>query len=264
MPDRRGFTLIELLAAMAVFVLVLILLVQVANHTLQTTKLVNQQMDATQRARTVLDALSLDLEGLAAQNGLTLFARTVAANSELAFLTQSRGPSGIAGFRNMAVAYRLENDGLVRRSSEVTWEQSDVVSRIVGAASSNTVSVIAQGILRFEAVAVLENGSVVPLSQAGSPTIFDQPIPDGFLGLHLNTANTASRVVTIIVAVAALDSQSLRLPGVSDFASQLPSPSVGETPMEAWTRVLSSEGLSGVPLSAVSALQIAQRSYSLK
>jgi hypothetical protein len=161
------------------------------------------------------------------------------------------------------VAYRLENDELVRRSTEVTWEQSDLVNRIVGAASSGTVSVIAPGILRFEAVAVLENGNIVPVS-AGSATIFGQPVPDGFVGLSLTASNPAPRVVAIIVAVAALDSQSLRLPRAAEIAALLPSPSAGETPMEAWSKVISAGGLNGISQPAVSALQIAQRSYSLK
>jgi prepilin-type N-terminal cleavage/methylation domain-containing protein len=264
MPDRRGFTLIELLAAVAVFALVLILLSQIASHTLQTTRTVTQQMDATQRARAVLDALAVDLEGLAAENGLTLFAKTTASNTELAFLTQTRGPSGVAGFRNMAVVYRLENGELVRRGAEVTWEQSDLVNRIVGAASSPDPSVIAPGILRFEAVAVLENGDVVPVTQAGTGSLFGRAIPDGFVGLPLHPADAPSRVVGLIVAVAALDSQSLRLPGAAEIGALLPSPTVGETPLEAWTKAVSAGELGGIPRPAVSALQIAQRSFSLK
>ena len=269
MRRRTAFTLVELLAAMAVLALLLLLLVQISDHTLQATRTSRQQISATQQARAVLDAMEADLASGIFENGLTLFAKSSGPHADtiLAFLSRSRGPAGAADFRCAGVTYQLVDQEMRRGFSPVPWSQVDLVQGAITAATAPDASILARGILRFEVVAVLQNGETVPLTQGGSSTLFNQPVPDGFLALSLKSPpapTPGQRVVALTVAVAAVDEQNLRLPGVADIGAKLGSPVAGQTPLELWKAAMAAGDLATIPRPALAALRMSQQTYPLE
>lgn len=265
-----GFTLIELIVAMAVLTVLAMLLVQILGQTLQATRMQRQQMSATGKTRAVLDAVGNDLASLVALDGLSAFYRIDAGgNVELAFLTRSRRPETVsaANFRFATVVYRLDGTNLERESAAVAWNEP-LTNLILRPGERNA---LAGSIVRFEAVATLDDGSVVPLQmQAASwnaAELHGEPVPGGFLALAISTPPTnaaAPRVTAITVAVAALDDQTLEIADAAGIGADLPDPELGKTPYETWSDFISSGQLSGHPAPALAALRIAQRTYPLK
>lgn len=261
-----GFTLIEVLVATAVLSILLVLLLQVSDHTLRATQTSQQQISATKQSRAVLDSLESDLSTAVLKYGLSILTNTTGTNTVLAFLTNERGPSGASGFRCAAIAYDLATNRLQRRFSPVAWDDRDLVLRTASAAGSSQISNLATGILRFEAVAELENGDIVPLSLCSSDELLGETLSGGFRALNITDASapsTGQRVVALIVAVAAVDEQNLALPGVEGIAAKLASPSAGETPMEVWRSALADGDLDSIPRPALAALRMTQQTFPL-
>jgi len=97
----RAFSLVEILVAVSVLVLMLVLVAQIAQMTLQTSQATTARMEGTEAARKILDSLDRDL-GLSASSPrldfvnseLSVLGRITANGTpELAFLTTGRGPS---------------------------------------------------------------------------------------------------------------------------------------------------------------------------
>ena len=270
---RDAFTLVELLAAMAVLALMLAMILQITGNTLQATRISRQEMDASQQSRTVLDALEADLSNRVTQADLTaLAAEDTSHNSQLVFLTNGRSPNvaGQAPARFVAVNYQLTGTTLQRRTATVAWTttQSMVDAALAATAKTATITNLANGILRFEAVAVLDDGTISPLSQAGNwqtSTVNAETIPTPFFGLVLETsALTDRRVRSLVVGVATLDGQTLNLPGAQNIVALLTAPAAGQTPYGVWSQVVATPGgLASAPAPARAALRIEQRSYAL-
>jgi len=266
---RQAFTLVELLVAMAVMALLLVLLLQISSSTLQATRASRQQLEASQLSRQALDGLAADLSNVVIENGLSIFvAQDSLANTRLLFLTRSRPPnvSGGSPVRLLAVCYELQGTTLIKRISPITWTESALPSAIFTAITSSDIIELAQGILRFEAVVVLQDGRVLDLSQPGDwkqTSILGQTIPEPFRGLRLQ-GSADQRVRSLIVGVAAVDRQSLQFAETSDIGRELPAPRNGETPLEAWSRALDAGAIQAAPQSALRALRLDQRTYLLK
>ncbi|PAW77481.1 MAG: hypothetical protein B9S32_10810 [Verrucomicrobia bacterium Tous-C9LFEB] len=264
---RSGFSLMELLVAMAVLVIISALLFQISEQTHRAVRTSHQQMDATQQARIVLDTLSADFSNLVAQNGFTVFVKQDGTNTKLCFLARSRGPAGSSDFRFMAIGYALEGSEMVRRSSPMTWSEMDFVTKPVNVMTTGDRDILAKGVLRFEAVAVLENGAIVPVTQSGLTTLFGDVVPGGFAALPLNKppfTASQSRVTALIVAVASVDEQNISLPRVSQIADLLKSPAAGRTPLDLWTETVNSSEFAVLPRPAVAALQMIQETIPLR
>lgn len=267
---RSGFSILEVLVAMAVLGLLLVILFQIIGHTLQATRTSSQQMSGDGKTRAVLDAIGNDLANLVDADALTVFYRADAAgNVELAFLTQSRRPVTVSAsdYRFASVVYRLEDAILHREAVDVAWSEP-LTNLILRPGAKN---VLARGILRLSAVAVLDDGTLAPLTMDSMPwnsaEMYGAAIPGNFRGLTLSRSPVDAdepRVRAITVAVAALDDQTIKIPGAEAIGGSLPTPSSGETPYQAWSDLIASGGLSAGPPPVVAALRIAQRTYQLK
>ncbi len=229
---RRAFTLIELLVATAVMALILVLLLQIAEHTLQASHVTTQRLDSTQSARRALDALSSDLASAVLASGATILVQTGSGGSpSLAFLTSQRGPSTAPPPpRFLAVNYKLENHQLTRGYAPVAWTDSNLLTAAeTAAAPTASRSVLAPGILQFAVLAVLEDGTSVsvlntpPAAWGASGTVLyeDQTVPSGpppWTALVPAVPPTPSplvpstaRVRSLLVAIAAVDEQNFAL-----------------------------------------------------
>lgn len=260
----QAFTILELLTAVAVMALMLVLFLQITNHTLQTSKATTHQMDSSQAARRILDALSSDIANAVLGTESTILTKEAGGAPSLAFLTSGRGPD-TSSARFLAVGYKLENHQLIRSYKAVGW--TDVPATYPGgflyaaeAASDNPAftTSLSSGILQFSVLAILEDGTMVslltpPADAAGisGPDPFEgQTVPNGWTALvpakpptpNPLTSSTA-RVRALLVAIASVDEESLGLLGATTLTFDQPSTGFLTTwnPVTEWETELSAE-----------------------
>lgn len=256
----RGFTLVEVLVAFVVLSLILLVLLQVAQSTFALTQDSNRRMDATQNARAALDSLETDLSHLVAEYGLGLcIAQVHSTNSpQFAFLTRGRTSAGSDG-RLLAVFYELSAGDFQRRAAPVLWTNASLIDATFGAVPpAGTLSSVATGIVRMEAVVTLEDGTIHPLAGPGvlTNTLAGRTLGNGFLAV-------GPRVRSLTVAVATVDAQSLQLPNVTRLGGDLPAAAGGRTPLDAWNEAVTGGALDGYPASVRSSLCLLQKTYLL-
>lgn len=272
-PKNRAFTLVELLIAIAVMSILLFILLQVTGNVTQTTQRSHQKAAAAQSARQVLDAIAGDLDEAAFGYGLGLFAKPDPTKLELAFLTQRRGTSGTSP-RFVAVNYRLVDGALIRELVPVEWNDKDLLQKVTRDVEEPNPDVvrttIATGVLRFQAVAILSDGTTAPISPDASwlsSTAAGQEIANAeFRALGISSPFTSTPTASaLIIAVATLDQGSyelLSLP-VSKYEDLLLPASPGETPVQVWNASLNRGDLSSFPKPAAVSLTFSQNTFEL-
>ncbi len=269
---KNGFTLVEMLVSMTVLSLIMVVLSQLLNATVLATTTSQKQIEATRQSRAVLDTMRQDLASLVTENGAsTVFAKTDGLNSQLVFVTYRRGPQGMTAPRFTAISYTLDGAKMQisRNYSQIAWNATDLMTAALSPASSVS-NVVSEGTLRFEVVLLLDNGSVVSLSDAGSwidTTWNGDAVPNGFSALRLAGATidaSKPRVRALTVAVASVDKGSLLLPNVGNIPTALVSPASGKTPLEAWVSIIDQGGLANAPRPAVAALRVLQLTFPVQ
>ena len=262
---RRAFTLIELLVATAVMALILVLLLQIAEHTLQASHVTTQRLDSTQSARRALDALSSDLASAVLASGATILVKDNGGSPSLAFLTSQRGPSTATDPpRFLAVNYKLENHQLTRGYKSVKWTDSNLLAAAETAAAASSPSVLAPGILQFAVLAVLEDGTSVSVLNpptaawvaSGAVLYEDKTVPTGWTALVPAVPPTPSplssstaRVRSLLVAIAAVDEQNFAL--LKDAQRDRFAQPTTADPVKEWEAVLDPASLPGPARSAI-------------
>jgi prepilin-type N-terminal cleavage/methylation domain len=270
--SRRGFTLVELLVAMAVMGLLLFLMLQMSSQSLEVTRTSRQKIESEKRARTVLDALSADFANRVDGPNTPVFVRQAGGNLQLLFLTRSRGPADAADFRFLAVAYEWSENRILRKTAPVEWNQADLLPPMLEALSSGTSSVLADGILRFEASAILSDGTRTPLDTNASVSWLSGTwqgagLPAGFKAVLDRGFNQSElRVHALVIGVAAIDDSNLeklsRL-GI-DGLDLLPVATGADSPGDVWSEVLTTGIPSGVPAEVLSSLAVLQQTFPLR
>jgi prepilin-type N-terminal cleavage/methylation domain-containing protein len=271
MKTKAGYTLLELLAAVAVLSVMVVLLGQMLGVTARTTSLSRQQLNATREARAVLDSLQEDLEHIVTEHeAATIFVKPDGLNSTVTFLTRRRAPSGMADVRFLAVTYKLQGTQLMRNVSGVEWSDVDLVSEAFPAPNTDLSGNIANGILRFEIVLLLDNGEFVPLSASGTWTTDkwnDVSLPETFAALRLTGVRrdpAAPKVRALTVAVAAIDPDLLSRPNVAEAANELKPAASGGTPLESWNAVIDSGKLAAESPGIAAAIRTLQATFPLR
>jgi len=211
-----AFTLIELLTAMAVLALVMVMLLQVIDGVLRSTRLHSQQMDSAAAARRALDMLALDISsGIVGESATILVSK--ATTPDLALLADRRGTNS-ADHRFLAVSYSLEENSLVRSYRSVSFQEADLLSSAIdtnGAASS----AMADGILGLKIQVATHSGihaiTGVPASNYLTANYNRFSVPSGWLALITPSAtfagNLTNRAQALDVWIAAVDDQNKRL-----------------------------------------------------
>lgn len=273
-----GFTLVELLVAVAVFALMMGLVSQMLDMTTRAAHMAHQEMTAADGTRRALDALGGDLENLANANGLSVLVSSDQSNNTvLSFLTESRGPAGTTS-RFMAVAYELSEASIIRSVTPIPWNQPQVAAATANLAGSGVTSMITPNALRFQTVLLLDNGTTLTVSQSAlsstasaawkTSTVNGETLPSGTYGLVLSTPPVDPnnpRVSGLMVGVAVLDEQSIKMGNASQMGEAFGSPQNGETPMDVWEVIQNSSSfVTGYPAPAVQALSLGQQIYTLK
>lgn len=263
-----GFSLMEILVAVAVFTLLLTLLIHILGGVVRATTVSQRQLEAREEIQAVLGTFEQDFGNAVTQFGVPIFGgRAPDGNGRLAFLTRSRGPSGVTNTRFLAVDFQRRPDGsFVRSTAPVVWTEMGLKEVAVQNLSPSNESRLAGNIVRFQAVAELADGRVVELDspEAGTTTLSDgSPVPPPFRRLGSGTGTNTVRAIT--VSVAALDVRSRELleqeGGMAALVEVLDS-GTGRTPLDRWSHVVQTGGLASFPQPVRETLQFAERTYS--
>jgi prepilin-type N-terminal cleavage/methylation domain-containing protein len=270
MKTKAGYTLLELLAAVTVLSLMVVLLGQMLGVTARTTSVSRQQLNATREARTVLDALQEDLENIVTEHeAATIFVKSDGPNSTVTFLTRRRAPSGMADLRFQAVTYQLEDTQLVRNVSEIEWSDVNLVTKAFLTPNADLSGAVANGILRFEIVLLLDNGEYVLLSESGTWTTDkwnDISLPENVAALRLTGVRrdpAAPKVRALTVAVAAIDPDLLSRSDVAGVIDELKPAASGSTPLESWNASIDSGKIAVESPGLAAAIRTLQATFPL-
>lgn len=212
----NSFTILELLTAMAVLALILVMLVQVVNGVLQSSRTQSQQMDSVSTARRAIDVLTADLQNAVVGGNAGILVPEAAGSTVIALLTSRRGPAAAADHRFLAVRYSTNADNqLMRAYGSVDFTRTDLLSSAI--AGSNPVEPLAKGILGIQVRALADGTNSYPAADAASAnwatTNYNGIAPPaGYKALLTHAATFASgltnRTRALEIWIAAVDDQN--------------------------------------------------------
>lgn len=220
MKGMAAFTILELLTAMAVLALILVMLVQVVNGLLQSTRTQNQQMDSVASARRAIDVMATDFRNAVVGENTAILMPTVAGSNTFALLTSRRGAGVMADHRFLAVRYSTNaSNQIIRSYGSVGFTNTDLLAAAVSAATNDGVP-LAKGILGIQARAVGDGTNTYPITSAASAnwatTSYNGLLPPpGYQALITRApafaANLTNRTRAIEIWIAAVDEQNYML-----------------------------------------------------
>jgi type II secretory pathway pseudopilin PulG len=166
MKEVRAFTILELLVSIAVLAIILVMLVQVVNGLLQSTRTQSQKMDSSAAARRVLDVMAMDLQNAVVGENAAILAPTAAGSNLFTLLTSRRGPTNSSTPRFLAVSYAMTNSQISRSYGSVPFTQTNLIDPSLGTATV-PVEPLAKGILAIQVRAITETTNF-PITSAAS------------------------------------------------------------------------------------------------
>jgi type II secretory pathway pseudopilin PulG len=220
-----AFTLVELLVAMAVMAMLLVLMLQVINGVLMSSRTQNQQMESTSNARLALDVLTGDLQNaVIGGNAAILVPDGSSSSSNLITLLTSRlQPSGSSpgNHRFLAVAYSTNSSNQIFRSyGSVDFTQSNLLQNITTYATNTPDTPLAQGILAIQIRALGDGTNSYGVSSSSSSNWATNNYngwtpPVGYQALITRLPTFASgmtnRTHSLQVWIASVDSQNYKI-----------------------------------------------------
>jgi type II secretory pathway component PulJ len=160
-----AFTLVELLTATAIMALVLVLLLQILNGILDSTRVQNQQMEAVGSARRVMDVIASDLRNAVISENSSILIPTAGSSNSFALLAARRGTNGATGHRYLAVRYSTNSSNQIIRSyGSSTFSGTNPLADAASAATITPVEPLARGILAFQARILADGTNAYPLN----------------------------------------------------------------------------------------------------
>ncbi|HEX4140256.1 MAG TPA: type II secretion system protein [Candidatus Methylacidiphilales bacterium] len=282
-----AFTLVEVLVAEAIFLILLLVVMQLIFGALQATTAQKKRMDELGDARQSLDRLSLDWTGRVRRSDLLAsFSRQVvsstnAANAQISFFTQEPAYSGA---RHLSwVSYAINNITQVNQGSQTTtspalergilgynWAASDPTGAanplltLPASAPTGTVTFdpLASTVFRFD-YCFLQQVTTTGTSPFTTNNPSDTANP-----ADPNVNLSSTNIVGIVVAVASLDQQSRQIVSQAQLVTMgqsLPAITNGGTPQAQWVSAINtgtyatSVKSAGVPTSVANAVHVYQR-----
>lgn len=262
-PD--GFTLVEVLVAMAVLGLVLVLMLQMVESLMRSTRVQNQQMDSAASARHALDILEADLSHAVIARDSSLLA-SLSSNTTVSLLCRRRGPENASGHRFLAVAYAANNKGqLLRAYESIPFGETNLL-RALEPTDENS-SPVAEGVLSWQVRAVTDGNKAHIASPASTHWATNRynglEVPAGYQAIVAAGPAFASgltnRTRALEVWVAALDPQGFSVLVEAGALTNLQS-SLRSTEPEAWRGMIDSMDL---PPQVKSAARVLQKTIPL-
>lgn len=216
-----AFTILELLTAMAVLALVLVMLVQVVNGVLQSTRTQNQQMNSVAAARRAISVITADLQNAVVGENAAILVPDGTSSNLFVLLTSRRSASTAANPRFLAVSYATNGSNqLIRSYGSVDFSQADLLSATTNGTNVIPVEPLAKGVLAIQARAMADGTNVYALTNAASSnwatTNYNGlPPPAGFKALltHAGAFSSAltNRTRAMEIWIAAVDDQNYQL-----------------------------------------------------
>lgn len=217
-PLLDGFSLMELLVAMAVLAIILVMMLQVVNGLLQSTRAQSQKVESSATGRQALDVMATDIRNAVVGETASILAPTTAGNPLLALLVARRGPAGSSSPRFLAVSYSMTNNQLFRAYGGVDYSQTNLIAAAL-TAPSPPVEPLAKGILAVQIRAFTDTTNF-PITTAASANWATNsyntiPVPSGWQALvprgPVFSSALTNRVRALEVWVAAIDGQNFQL-----------------------------------------------------
>ena len=219
MKRFAAFTILELLVSVAVLAIILVMLLQVVNGLLQSTRTQSQQMDSVASARRALDVMAADLQNAVVGESSAILVPAAAGGNLFALLAARRGPNGSASPRLLAVSYSTNSSNqLVRSYGSVDFSQTDLLAAAIN--TTNTpVEPLAKGILAVQVIAITEatNYPLPTNSSANwSTNTYDGlTVPANWQALITRspafTSSLANRTRALEIWIAAVDDQNYQI-----------------------------------------------------
>ncbi len=284
-PREVAFTLVEVLVAEAIFLILLLVVMQLIFGALQTTTAQKKRMDELGDARQSLDRLSLDWAGRVRRDDIYATftnmpaSSTNAANAQIGFLSQAQWytPAADTQSRHLAwVTYGINNIAQVSQGSQsvmtpgltrglVGYDWSGTANPVLTLPMTNAPNYTSTGTLTTDPL-----GNTVFcfgycfLQQMPSAS---STYPSAFT-INPALTLTSTNLVGVAVAVASLDQQSRQLVNQAQLVAManalLPVPD-GQSPQTYWISQINSGAFAtavkaaGVPPSVASSVHVYQR-----
>jgi type II secretory pathway pseudopilin PulG len=284
-----AFTLVEVLVAEAIFLILLVLVVQLIFGVVTTAGTEKKRMDALGDARQSLDRLSLDWASRVRRSDGTGSLTTSGSGTTMSFTTQGNIIGYFtkqAGNDQLSFLSQVQSYTGSRRLSWLSYQIGTITQVIQGSQSSST-SALERGIYPYNwtGSSTLAFPAAVPIFAANNyeplaNTVFRiefcflQQVPAGSTGVSpftVDAANTlgSTNLAGVVVAVAALDQQSRQLltqTQLSSLANALPRVTVdGLNPQAVWSTNMASGAFAtaaasaGIPKTVANSVRIYQR-----
>lgn len=307
---RLGFSLIEILTAVAVLSILAMIILQLTSATRRSIQLSNRPVDAAAQARLALDRLGMDLTGLVKRQDCDFIAVNVSAGSgkllQFFSMISSTGLSSANNRKMSLLAYQIaphaDNDNmpcLVRAGMPISWSQSGFFGlkanglpiRFTDTAifptgiqpqSISSYDVLAPGVIQMivgfklypdnNPVTLSDGTTTTVINNARGQIVYIPPVRyltplDGSAAIPYIDL---TRVSSLIVGVAAIDLESLRLlksspSQVIDLANAFPVPPVNSSPLQSWSVIAKDISMmpSALPLPVRQSVRVFQRSYPI-
>ncbi len=279
--SAEAFTIIELLAAMAVFLMLTVLILQIVSAAARSTDSGNRSLDSTKSARISLDTLAADLANSVTSSGCTIIAGvdTTGLTTSLTFLCASRPDTTVSSmnalprFAGVYFGTGLR-DGvpmLFRGFKSVDWDTNlpealvSVYDDSEGNLDPERVDSLGESVFRMAVAYLKTDNTIVYTAVSNGLEYADyKPEPSKASGIPLDL----SEIKAIIVAVASLDKKSQKLMlstnanGMKDLSDrfELPVNSQNKSPLDVWNTV----NLNSLPPPVVQNVRYFQRTIYLQ
>jgi prepilin-type N-terminal cleavage/methylation domain-containing protein len=255
--SRKGFTMVELLVSMTILSLLVIAIVQITAFTGQAININSRNLDAAGQARLVFDRLGSDFAARINRTDLPMTFTIQSGNDSFQFYSEV---AGYTGDRQVSiVGYSINSNNELQRGATGTSFESGATqivfsppSMILAPPAVGNFDVLAPGVFRLEVCYLIKSGS--------------------HAGLYSNSnqganATDYSNVAAFVVAIAVLDTQSLKLVSSGQLAS-LAAPNVfsdtmeGSDPISAWnTTINNGLAVTGVPPRVCQNVHVYERTF---
>lgn len=225
----RAFTILELLVAMAVLAMILVLMVQVVDGIMRSTKTQSQQMDSVAAARRTLDTMLTDIQSGVIGENSAILAPTGASTNLFALLTTRRGMSGAVDHRFLAVTYSTNpSNQIIRSYGSVNFSQVNLLAAATNATAS---SPLASGVLAVQIRAFADGSNAYPITNSATANwatnVYNGlPVPTGYQALLTRSptfsGSLTNKVRAVEIWIAAVDDQNYQLLGPDGLATLRP------------------------------------------
>jgi len=218
LPAFRAFTIIELLVAMAVLTMILVLMVQVVDGIMKSTRTQTQQMDSIAAARRTLDTMLTDIQSGVIGESSTILAPSITSSNLFALLTTRRGMSSAPNHRFLSVTYSTNTSNqIVRSYGSVNFAQPNLLAAATNATAG---SALASGVLAVQIRAFADGTNSYPITNSTTANwatnVYNGlPVPTGYQALLTQSptfsGSLTNKVRAVEIWIAAVDAQNYQL-----------------------------------------------------